>query len=129
MLYAWGKNTDSLSRDHEIYDHKNHGVDGFLTIAGGKLAAYRLLAQEVSDMVATKVGNNKSCLTSTAKLPRAQEELNHKTLTEKYDLSELVSLRLANSHGGGAKKIGTIIEKNLSDSHEICIYEPVPNCR
>jgi glycerol-3-phosphate dehydrogenase len=48
-LYAWGKYEDDLSRRYEVFDHEREGVRGFVTLAGGKLAAYRLMAEDATD--------------------------------------------------------------------------------
>jgi len=50
-LFKWRPYEDSLSRRYEIFDHASNGVDGFVTIAGGKLSMYRLMAEETSDAV------------------------------------------------------------------------------
>ena len=49
--------------DHEEIDH----VRGFISIVGGKLTTYRLMAQVTADLVCNKLGVKEQC--STAKVP------------------------------------------------------------
>ncbi|MBM4363923.1 MAG: FAD-dependent oxidoreductase, partial [Deltaproteobacteria bacterium] len=55
-LHAWGKNEDELSRDHRVVDHAADGADGCYSMIGGKLASYRLFAEEMTDIVARRLG-------------------------------------------------------------------------
>ncbi len=51
-LFERGAPADDLSRRHEIIDHgEKDGVAGLLSIAGGKLASYRIQAEEATDAV------------------------------------------------------------------------------
>src|SRR5690606_29079050 len=45
-VWEWGKTEDALSREHEILDHAKDGAPGLLTMIGGKLASYRIMAEE-----------------------------------------------------------------------------------
>ena len=56
-LYDWGKNEDQLSREHQVVDHSEHGADGLYSMIGGKLASYRLFAEEMTDVIAKRLGN------------------------------------------------------------------------
>ena len=55
-----------VSRTFVLIDHEVHdGVEGLISIVGGKFTTYRLMAEKVSDWVAEKLGNTAPC--STAK--------------------------------------------------------------
>ena len=54
-LYAYGPNEDALSREHEIVDHAAHGAPGLYSMIGGKLASYRLFAEEMTDVLAQRL--------------------------------------------------------------------------
>ena len=47
-LFKWRRYEDELSRRYQVIDHARDGADGFVTIAGGKLSMYRLMAEETS---------------------------------------------------------------------------------
>lgn len=59
----------SVSRGFSLIDHARDNVDNFITITGGKLTTYRLMAEKTADMVCAKLGVDKPCLTRTEPLP------------------------------------------------------------
>jgi glycerol-3-phosphate dehydrogenase len=48
--------TRQSSRKYEIYDNAEHGVEGLITVVGGKYTTSRGLAENVLKMVARKIG-------------------------------------------------------------------------
>jgi glycerol-3-phosphate dehydrogenase len=61
----------SISRGIVCLDHAvRDGIDGFVTITGGKLMTYRLMAEMATDTVCAKLGLNIPCTTATTLLPR-----------------------------------------------------------
>jgi glycerol-3-phosphate dehydrogenase len=53
------------SRSFTILDHsQEHGVDGMVTITGGKLTTFRLMAEKTADLVCKKLGVAQSSRTS-----------------------------------------------------------------
>ena len=56
--------------DHEVRD----GLKGFVTITGGKLMTYRLMAEMATDMVCKKLGVNEVCKTAEVPLPGSEEK-------------------------------------------------------
>ncbi|PKM81195.1 MAG: anaerobic glycerol-3-phosphate dehydrogenase subunit A [Firmicutes bacterium HGW-Firmicutes-14] len=67
----------NVSRSFVLIDHGVHnGVQGFISIVGGKFTTYRLMAEKVSDWVAEKLGNMTPCRTATEDLlPEIPENL------------------------------------------------------
>ena len=64
----------SISRGIVCLDHeKRDGVEGFITITGGKLMTYRLMAQEATDMACKKLGVERKCQTAEIPLPGSEE--------------------------------------------------------
>ncbi|HEY0670762.1 MAG TPA: glycerol-3-phosphate dehydrogenase/oxidase [Longimicrobiales bacterium] len=56
-LFEWGVDSDDLSRRHEVLDHSvRDGVNGLISILGGKLAAYRIQSEEAVDVALSKLG-------------------------------------------------------------------------
>ncbi len=53
----------NVSRTFECFDHAYDGVDGFVTISGGKTTTARAMAEHVSDMVCNKLGITAECRT------------------------------------------------------------------
>ena len=60
----------SISRGIVCLDHAvRDGIDGLVTITGGKLMTYRLMAETATDAVCAKLGIHEPCTTRTALLP------------------------------------------------------------
>lgn len=60
----------SISRGIVCLDHgQRDGLDGFVTITGGKLMTYRLMAQKATDVVCSKLGVDVPCTTAEVPLP------------------------------------------------------------
>ncbi len=53
----------SLSRTFEAFDHARDGVEGFVTISGGKTVTARAMAEKVSDLICRKLGVQAECRT------------------------------------------------------------------
>lgn len=58
-----------LSRDYKLFES-----DNILSIAGGKLTTYRLIAEKASDAVMTMLGERGSCRTKDEMLPDIRRE-------------------------------------------------------
>ena len=59
-----------ISRTYALLDHATRdGVDGMLSIVGGKWTTYRLMAQEAGDALARRLGNTTPCRTHEEVLP------------------------------------------------------------
>lgn len=64
----------NISRGIVLLDHaERDGLNGLTTITGGKLMTYRLMAEQATDIVAKKIGNNTACSTHTTPLPGSNE--------------------------------------------------------
>lgn len=73
-LFQWGKTEDELFRDYMIFDHeKTEGIKGLITVVGGKMAIYRLMAEKTTDLICKKLGKNVPCQTHLQPLPDASE--------------------------------------------------------
>lgn len=60
----------SISRGIVLIDHETRdGIKGFVTITGGKLMTYRLMAEMASDLVCRKLSVNQECRTAGTMLP------------------------------------------------------------
>lgn len=59
-----------VSRAHFVLDHEElDGVGGFITITGGKVTTFRLMAQDTVDLVCEKMGVDEPCRTHLEPLP------------------------------------------------------------
>ena len=63
----------NISRGAVCLDHgQRDGLEGLVTITGGKLTTYRLMAEMATDMVCKKLGVHKHCETAWTPLPGAE---------------------------------------------------------
>jgi glycerol-3-phosphate dehydrogenase len=70
-LIGSGKDGDdrSVSRSFMLLDHEPDQLDNLVTITGGKLTTYRLMAEKTADLVCARLGVDKPCLTRALSLP------------------------------------------------------------
>lgn len=71
-LYSEGDaaSTRDISRDYALLDHQvRDGVEGFVTITGGKWTTYRRMAESTVDLVCRKLGVERDCRTHLEELP------------------------------------------------------------
>jgi len=60
----------AISRAHVVIDHEpRDGVDNLVSIVGGKLTTYRLMAKQTADVVVRKLGLQAPCTTAEEVLP------------------------------------------------------------
>ena len=73
----------NISRGIVLLDHETRdGVPGLITITGGKLMTYRLMAEWATDLICKKIGNDGKCRTAEIPLPgstESREEVDRKT--------------------------------------------------
>ncbi|MEQ9878118.1 anaerobic glycerol-3-phosphate dehydrogenase subunit A [Pectobacterium aroidearum] len=63
----------SVSRGIVLLDHASRdGLEGFITITGGKLMTYRLMAEWVTDAICKKLGHDVACSTAQRPLPGSE---------------------------------------------------------
>ena len=64
------KDTRDVSRTHAVVDHRaRDGVDGLLTMSGGKLTTLRLMAQDLVDAMCAQLGTERPCRTHEVSPP------------------------------------------------------------
>jgi glycerol-3-phosphate dehydrogenase len=63
LIVKSGADAREVSRTFECFDHAYDGVDGFVTISGGKTTTARAMAERVVDMVCNKLGIAAECRT------------------------------------------------------------------
>lgn len=75
----------SVSRGIVVLDHAvRDGLEGFVTITGGKLMTYRLMAEWTTDLLCKKLSLAARCTTAEQKLPGSrepEEEVNRRLIS------------------------------------------------
>lgn len=117
---------DGLSREHAIIDHgEEDNLPNVYSLVGGKLASYRVMAQEISDIVARQLGNTKDCETHLRPLPGGDSQPDVQGLSEEYGIEPFVVSRLVYRHGSRAQKILEKTKSNPELKSLTCPCEPV----
>ena len=104
--------------DHEVRD----GVKGFVTITGGKLTTYRLMAEIATDLVCKKLGVDKACETAVKPLPGSEERSYEAVAQKIWENPTMVQKAAAARMGTGASRIRT---GDRRDEALICECEEV----
>ena len=95
----------NVSRGIVLFDHaKRDGMEGFITITGGKLMTYRLMAEWATNAVCEKLAISKSCTTATAPLP-GSESSSEETLSKVISLPSTIRRSAVWRHGSRAEKL------------------------
>lgn len=109
------------SRGIVLIDHEERdGLAGFITITGGKLMTYRLMAEWATNLVCKKLNNTNKCTTATDKLPgskESKEELSKRIITIPHTIKESAIYR----HGDRAEKL----KGSESDNSLVCECEQI----
>jgi len=121
-LFKWRRYEDELSRRYEVIDHAPDGAEGFVTIAGGKLSMYRLMAEQTSDVVCRKLGHEAPCVTAARPLPGNESELEPAAdLGRRSGIPALAAMRLQARHGSNAEAV----MKAAHPGRMVCRCEPI----
>lgn len=113
----------SISRGIVCLDHaKRDGLEGFVTITGGKLMTYRLMAEEATDLVCSKLGVNRPC--ETAEIPLPGSEPDAKDEQRRQHIIELSTEQKA-AEGRHGSWSGHIESKSDADDALVCECEQV----
>ena len=86
----------SVSRGFSLMDHQEHEIDNFITITGGKMTTFRLMAEKTANLVARKLKNKKKCQTALkplqSKAPSQMTEagISFKHWAKKHDKDDII---------------------------------------
>ena len=111
----------SISRGIVCLDHaKRDGVEGFITITGGKMMTYRLMGEITTNAVCAKLGNTAPCVTASQPLPGSEEGApSQSDMTKRYSFGERAAI---GRHGSLAARID---KDNDIDNALVCECEGV----
>jgi len=124
-LHSWGVDESSLSRDHVVYDHGKEGAAGLYTMIGGKLAAYRMMAEEMTDIICAKLKRREPCRTHLEILPGCTTEIPWLEEARRTGFDPLTVKRLMYRHGYHALEILENARKNPELAQTLCECDQV----
>ncbi|MDF3065512.1 MAG: hypothetical protein K0R38_1113, partial [Polyangiaceae bacterium] len=124
-LFGWGMNEDRLSREHEILDHAKDGADGLYSMVGGKLASYRLFSEEMTDVLARRLGRGGPCQSHTLALPGGDEAVDPMRLVLEGGMEAVTATRLEYRHGSRSLRVLERMKQDPREAAVVCACEPV----
>jgi glycerol-3-phosphate dehydrogenase len=90
LIATKGSSRDA-TRKFDIIDYENEGYTGLITIFGGKLTTYRLMAEKVSDLICKKLNIKENCLTSNLPLPGGERKIPIRVFQDKLHIDEEIA--------------------------------------
>ena len=96
----------SVSRGIVVLDHATRdGVEGFITITGGKLMTYRLMGEWTTELICKKLAIDAKCTTAERPLPGSHKEEREQTSKKIHAVPTMQRESSLYRHGGMAEKI------------------------
>ncbi|HDR1349102.1 TPA: anaerobic glycerol-3-phosphate dehydrogenase subunit A [Pasteurella multocida] len=112
----------NVSRGIVLLDHaERDGLEGFVTITGGKLMTYRLMAEWATDLVCKKLNKHADCVTAIQPLPGSSES---RLETNKRVISLPSTIRYSAVYRHGSRATRLLHSERL-DRSLVCECEAV----
>lgn len=110
-----------ISRTFSIFDHEKDGLKNFVSIAGGKLTTYRLMAEKTCDLVCKRLDVSEACQTAQIPLPGSQEgeNLNPENRLNRLQVPPPEGAVICECEMVGKKEVETIISDLHRAGHEV----------
>jgi glycerol-3-phosphate dehydrogenase len=71
-LIASSGDPSSVTRSHKIVDGQHTGLQGLLSVVGGKITTSRAVAEDVTNTICNQLGNSELCSTADRPIPGAR---------------------------------------------------------
>lgn len=124
-----GASGRGATRNFQVVDHAKEGLEGMVSIFGGKLTTYRLMAERVCDDVCAHLGVNTPCRTAEVPLvdPPNPEVLEKAAKYFPVPTLRLMADRLGDDLGPVLKKAELAGERaQTCSTNQICDYAGNP---
>jgi len=116
-----------VSRSHRLVDHEREdGIGAFISVVGGKITAYRAVAEQTVDLVCRKLAFKAPCLTAEAPLPGAPNVTRQslQQASNKRGLSLDTVSHLASLYGSRFSQICDLLDGNAKGAQRLCPHCP-----
>jgi glycerol-3-phosphate dehydrogenase len=127
LAHIGGERASNITREHKVLDHKKRdGIDGLISVLGGKITAYRAVAKDAVDTVCRKLGVKATCTTAEIPLPGApavsQEKMAHAARESCLPLNTV--RHLAALYGSRFSQVLKLVENNKRGGQRLCPHTP-----
>ncbi|RSK26618.1 anaerobic glycerol-3-phosphate dehydrogenase subunit A [Bacillus sp. HMF5848] len=112
----------NVTRGMALLDHKQRdGVEGFITITGGKLTTFRYMAEKTVDLVCEKLSVSVPCTTHEEVVPHREVKEAFKDI----NMAPAAKKKLLHWAGTRVKKIEETMKQQETDHTVVCECEQV----
>ncbi len=109
----------SISRGIVCLDHETRdGLAGFITITGGKMMTYRLMAEDATNLACQKLGVNAACTTADTPLPGSE-------VTDERPAKNTIAVKAGVGRHGTLTKTYADAAADIVDDALVCECEHV----
>jgi glycerol-3-phosphate dehydrogenase len=127
LAYSGGEKPSDITREHKVLDHKQRdGIEGLVSVLGGKITAYRAVAKDVVDLVCRKLGMEAKCTTAEVPLPGAPAVPQKKVaeMAKESGLPVETVRHLADLYGSRFSQVLKLVQGNKRGGRPICDHCP-----
>lgn len=121
------RNPSDVSRSHKLVDHEREdGIHGFVSVLGGKITAYRAVAEQVVDLVCKKLSSQSRCTTDQLPLPGAPsvtKQIIENAASDRGITVEIAS-HLANLYGSRFTEVLELLNQDPQGAQGLCSHSP-----
>lgn len=126
LLDEKAKDARAVSRNHRVFDHAElHGLEGFVSIAGGKMVVARKMAEDLVDVICQKLGSQAACSTKDLPLPGGERIVTTEETAERYGLPLQTAARLVYRYGARVEQVLEVLDDKPHYRSHLCVCEPV----
>jgi glycerol-3-phosphate dehydrogenase len=114
-----GVSEGQVSRKHALFDHeRREGVAGLISVVGGKITAYRDIAEELTDAVMRRLERRGAATTASEALPGARGDV--AVTIGDGRLPAATHAYLASVYGARADGVTALIDEDASLAQPLC---------
>jgi glycerol-3-phosphate dehydrogenase len=127
LVFSGGERPSDITREHRVLDHKpKDGIEGLVSVLGGKVTAYRAVAKDAVDTVCRKLGVKAACTTAEVPLPGAPAVSEQKMASAARESSlPLNTVRhLAALYGSRFSQVLKYVKSNKRGGQRLCTHTP-----
>ena len=121
-----GVKEGDVSRKHDVYDHlRQDGLAGIVSVVGGKITGYRLIAEEVTDHVTRTLGARVRGTTADDTLPGAGADVpDIVSRAESLGVARASGEHLACLYGACADAVLDLVTADRALAATVCEHAP-----
>ncbi len=127
-LVASGGSNREASRKFEVIDYEKFGYPGMLTIFGGKLTTYRLMAEETVNLFERKMGEKNPCLTASKPLPGGESPLTIAEIKKELQVNQKTAFDMSFKWGTFVKDMWSACQDCMSQQVDFERPRIICNC-